>query len=174
MTQTKEQLLNYLQTHHISYKLYEHAPLMTVTQGLAIIENLNIPGTIIKNLFLKDDHQNLYLISATFATNIDLKALRKTLNLKNLRFADATLLTQYLGVQPGSVTPLALINDTNQKVKMILDANVLQQEHIQIHPLQNNATIVIKPSDLINFFNLIHRTYRIYDFTKNQESTITS
>jgi len=169
MAFTKQQILQYLETHKIAYQLYEHAPLMTVQQGLSIIAELGIPGAIIKNLFLKDDHKNLYLVSATSDTRIDLKTFGKALNIKNIRFADATLLSTHLGVQPGSVTPLALINDANSTVQMILDANVLQQQYIQIHPLQNDATIVITPPDLINFLKLINRPYRIYDFKQNEE-----
>jgi len=168
----KKQILQYLQTNHITYKLYEHAPLMTVEQGLAIIASLNIPGAIIKNLFLKDDHKNLYLVSATIDTRIDLKNFGKIIGAKGLRFADSTLLMQHLGVQPGSVTPLALIHDTTQTVQFFLDANVLKQEHIQIHPLQNDTTIVLTPIDLLKFLNLIKRSYHTYDFTQNQKNAI--
>lgn len=165
---TQQQLLQYLDSHHIPYKLYQHVPLVTVEQGLALKTELNMPGTGIKNLFLKDDHKNLYLISATFHTKINLRAFGKSQNIKNIRFADADLLLQYLGVLPGSVTPLALINDPHQKVRMILDAQVLQQKYIQIHPLKNDATVVITPADLVKFFDLNNRSYLVHDFSQNE------
>lgn len=168
MAFTKQEILQYLQKNQIPYTLYEHAPLMTVEQGLQIIKSLNIPGAIIKNLFLKDDSKKLYLISATIDTRIDLKNFGKTIGAKGLRFADAELLNNHLGVQPGSVTPLAMINDSTQTVQIFLDANVLHKKQIQIHPLNNDATIVIKSTDLQKFFNLINKTYIVYDFVSHQ------
>lgn len=164
MIYTMQQLLHFLHTHSIAYKLYQHPPLMTVEEGLALKSKLNMPGTGIKNLFLKDDQKNLYLISATFDTKINLRAFGKSQNIKNPRFADPSLLMQHLGVLPGSVTPIALINDQDQKVKIVLDSKIFEQELIQIHPLQNDATIVINPNELIVFFKLIHRSHTVYNF----------
>ena len=168
MALTKQEILQYLQKNQISYTLYEHAPLMTVEQGLDIIKSLNIPGAAIKNLFLKDDSKKLYLVSATIDTRIDLKTFSKTIGAKGLRFADAELLNTHLGVQPGSVTPLAMINNQTQTVQIFLDANVLCKEYIQIHPLNNDATIVIKSIDLQKFFDLINKSYNVYDFVAHQ------
>ncbi len=165
---TQEQLLAYLTSHHINYKLYTHPPLFTYQQAEEIVAKLQIPGTGIKNLFLKDSKKRLYLISATYHTAVDIKTVRKTLDAKELRFADATLLMDNLGVEPGSVTPLALINDTQQVVQAIIDAELLKQEYIQVHPLQNTATVVITPTDLITFFKTTNRPYLVYDFATNQ------
>ena len=161
---TPEQLLAYLNTHKIPYTHYTHPRLFTSEQAKEIIAQMNMPGMGIKNLFLKDSKKNLYLISATYDTQVDLKMTGKTLNAKELRFADANLLMTHLGVEPGSVTPLALINDANHQVQMIVDAALLAQDLIQVHPLSNDATVVINPADLIRFFALLHVPYRVYDF----------
>lgn len=166
MSFTQEQLLNYLSTHHINYTLFTHQPLFTCEQAKEITGALNIPGMGIKNLFLKDSKKNLYLISATYATHVDLKETGKALGAKELRFADAALLLQYLAVEPGSVTPLAVINDKAQSVKLILDAALFDQEYIQVHPLKNDATIVITPTDLVKFFTTTNRSYVVHDFSK--------
>lgn len=168
MPLSQSDLLNYLDRHSILYTLYKHTPIVTVEQGLALKSSLEMPGTGIKNLFLKDDRKNFYLISATFDTKINLRAFGKLKNIKGLRFADQDLLLQHLGVLPGSVTPLALINDLEQKVHMILDSNILNQDYIQIHPLENNATVVITPADLVRFFNLNSRTYITHDFNEDE------
>ena len=165
---TQEQLLEYLSNHQISYQLYTHPQLFTCEQAMEIVKQLNMPGMGIKNLFLKDSKKKLYLIVATYNTRVDLKTVGKTLEAKELRFADAQLLMQYLGVEPGSVTPLALINDKDQAVQAIIDANLLKQEYIQVHPLKNDATVVITPADLIKFFGLSRRPYLVYDFDKNE------
>lgn len=165
---TQEQLLEYLSIHQIPYKLYTHPQLFTCEQAADIVAQLNMPGMGIKNLFLKDSKKKLYLISATYNTRVDLKTVGKVLEAKELRFADAQLLMQYLGVEPGSVTPLALINDTTQTVQAIIDAELLNEEYIQVHPLKNDATVAITPADLIKFFGLSNRPYLVYDFAKNQ------
>ncbi len=165
---TQEQLLEYLSSHQIPYQLYTHPKLFTCEQATEIVKRLNMPGMGIKNLFLKDSKKKLYLIVATYNTRVDLKTVGKTLEAKELRFADAQLLMQYLGVEPGSVTPLALINDKDQAVQAIIDVNLLKQEYIQVHPLKNDATVVIAPADLIKFFGLSNRPYKVYDFDKNE------
>lgn len=167
MHYTKEKILKYLSSHKISYTLYSHAPLFTCDQAQEIIGHLNIPGTGVKNLFLKDKAKKLYLITACDSTRIDLKTVSKALHAKELRFADADLMQQHLGVTPGSVTPLALINDTKKAVQVIIDAELLKNEYMQIHPMQNDATVVIKPEDLIKFLGLIDKSYVIYDFNEN-------
>jgi Ala-tRNA(Pro) deacylase len=165
---TQEQLLEYLSTHDIPYRLYAHPQLFTCEQAAEIVAQLNMPGMGIKNLFLKDSKKKLYHIVATYNTRVDLKTVGKILEAKELRFADAQLLMQYLGVEPGSVTPLALINDKDQAVQAIIDAALLKEEYIQVHPLKNDATVVITPADLINFFGLSNRPYIVYDFDKNE------
>jgi Ala-tRNA(Pro) deacylase len=165
---TREQLLTYLNTHHITYQLYNHIPLFTCEQALEVVKELDIPGMGVKNLFLKDDKRNLYLIVAAYDTRVDLKITGKTLEAKGLRFADAVLLMNNLGVEPGSVTPLALINDKEQAVQVILDAELLKQKQIQVHPLKNDTTVVITPTDLITFLRLINRSYLTYDFVKHE------
>lgn len=168
MNFTQEQLLDYLRNHQISYQLYRHIPLFTCEQAEEVIAEMNIPGVGIKNLFLKDSKKRLYHIIATYHTQVDLKAVGKVLEAKELRFANAELLMQYLGVEPGSVTPLALLNDKEQAVQAIVDADLFNHEYIQVHPLKNDATVVITPANLIKFFNLSNRSYVVYDFTRNQ------
>jgi Ala-tRNA(Pro) deacylase len=168
MLHTPEQLLAYLDTNAIPYTHYTHPRLFTCEQAKDIVGELNMPGTGIKNLFLKDSKKNIYLISATYDTQVDLKTTGKTLNAKELRFADANLLMTHLGVEPGSVTPLALMNDPNYQVQMIVDAALLRQDLIQVHPLSNDATVVMKPAHLIRFFELLHIPYRVYDFMNHE------
>lgn len=67
-----------------------------------------------------------------------------------------------------SVTPLATINDQGQVVRMILDKALFDYEHIYVHPLQNSATVVLTPADLIRFFNVTNHTYMVYDFINNR------
>lgn len=133
----------------IHYLTYNHEPLFTIEQAMAVAST--IPGAQCKNLFLKDSKDNLYLVVAIHDTIINLKKLSKYLNAPELRFAKADLLKAYLGVEPGSVTPFGLINDISHKVFVILDAKLFEHQLIGFHPLINNATIVISFVDLKKF-----------------------
>jgi Ala-tRNA(Pro) deacylase len=174
MMYTKKDILHYLSAHNINCRIYEHEPLFTCEQAQEIVKQLNIPGIGVKNLFLKDKAKQVYLITACDNTPIDLKAVSKTLDVKELRFANAELMMQHLGVTPGSVTPLALINDKEHAVRFLLDRELLNAEHIQIHPMQNDASVVLTPNDLILFFASINTTYIAYDFVNNISSPATN
>lgn len=133
----------------ISYKVYEHPPLFTVEQSEELAGN--IPGTHVKNLFLKDDKKRLWLLVAYNRAPVELKKVAKDLDAKGLRFAQPELLAQYLGLKPGSVTPFGLINDTEHVVHVILDASLLGADLVSFHPLRNTATVTINPQDLLKF-----------------------
>ena len=157
-------LLAYLTEHQIAYELFRHEPLFTCEQAVACMARLNMPGVGVRNLFLKDDKKKLYLIVAADGARIDLKQVGKTIGTKGLRFADAQLMLQYLDVTPGSVTPLALMHDTEKVVQPLIDASLFTHQYIQIHPLKNDATLVIASADLLKFLAMHARTYCIYDF----------
>lgn len=126
-----------------------HEPTFTVAQSQAIDKAL--PGGHTKNLFLKCKKGGLYLITALNDTVIELKSLHRTLGSGRLSFAKAELLEEVLGVQAGSVTPFALINDTEHRVQLVLDARMEEFEYLNFHPLDNRATTNIARSDLMRF-----------------------
>lgn len=110
-----------------------------------------VPGGHSKNLFLQDKKGRLFLIVAHADARVDLKALQRTLKADRWSFGKAELLYDVLGVTPGSVTPFALMNDTAGRVTVILDADMMQFERLNFHPLQNTATTNIASDDLVRF-----------------------
>jgi Ala-tRNA(Pro) deacylase len=87
-----------------------------------------------------------------------LKNLPEKIGSKRLSFGNASLLMEALGVTPGSVTPLALVNDEAKRVQLVLDRSMLQQEMINLHPLINTATITLRSADLLRFLDVLGRT----------------
>jgi len=124
-------------------------PVFTVAESQALRGTL--PGGHTKNLFLKDKKGTLWLVTACEDRTIDLKTLRRTIGAAAISFASADTLRRVLGVEPGSVTPLAVINDTEGRVRVVLDAGLLTFAILNVHPLVNTATIAIRPDDLIAF-----------------------
>lgn len=160
MNNQQRKLFEYFDALGITHTTYHHQPLFTC----ADCPEIEIPAPETKNLFLKDDKKRLWLVSALQSTVINLKALSKILDAKGLRFAQAELLREYLGVEPGSVTWFALINDAQKMVNPILDSNILKNEIAAFHPLKNDATTVISTIDLLTFTKSLGYTYRVLDF----------
>lgn len=111
----------------------------------------DIPGAHAKNLFFKDAGGRLWLLTALAERRLDLKALPKIMGSKRLSFGSAPLLEEVLGVTPGSVTPLAALHDTAQRVTVALDADLLRAGIVNVHPLVNTATIGMRPDELVAF-----------------------
>jgi Ala-tRNA(Pro) deacylase len=158
----KYDLLLMLKEQGITFQEYTHEPLSTTEQAKQVMPELL--NAWCKNLFLKDDKKNLYLITALADTSIKLKEVSKFLSAPGLRFANEELLMQHLGLLPGSVTPFGIINDTNHQVKVVLDAAIFSVDHVALHPLENSATLLIKPDDLKRFIDHCGNTCITVDF----------
>jgi Ala-tRNA(Pro) deacylase len=145
---TPETLQAELANLGLPFTLYCHAPVFTVEEAQAV--NHTIPGAHIKNLFLKDKAGALTLITALDDRRLDLTALAKHQGAKRrFSFGSAKLLYTTLGVEPGSVTPLGLINAPAGSIQVVLDAGIFAHALVNPHPLINNATLGMTPTDLV-------------------------
>ena len=133
----------------LDFQIHNHQALFTVEDS----EKLRgeIKGAHSKNLFLKNKKNNFFLFSCDENANIDLKRFSKSINAKNLSFANETYLREYLGIKPGSVSPYALLNDNKNAVTFYLDEKLYNSQIINFHPLINTTTISIKTKDFIAF-----------------------
>lgn len=127
----------------------DHDAVFTVAESTKLEREM--PGGHSKNLFLKDEKGRLVLAVALSTTRVDLKALHRSLGTGRLSFGKPELLMEVLGVPPGSVTPFALINDTERRVTVVLDADMMRHERLNFHPLENTATTGIARDDLVRF-----------------------
>jgi Ala-tRNA(Pro) deacylase len=155
MPHTKDSLFAALDSLGIRTQTVEHAPAYTVEDGRRLHGAL-LPGVNVKNLFLKDAKDRLWLVSAPWERNIDLKALPARIGSKRLSFGSAPLLMDVLGVIPGAVTPFAPINDAGKRVSVVLDAWMMGQATLNCHPLVNTATTNIAAGDLLEFLRHCH------------------
>ena len=111
-----------------------------------------IAGGHTKNLFLRDKKGALYLVVAPEDATIELKSLHRLLGASGrFSFGSAALLRETLGVEPGSVTPFAVINDKAGQVTVILDAAMMAHEMLNFHPLVNTGTTTISREGLLKF-----------------------
>jgi Ala-tRNA(Pro) deacylase len=149
MAATPVDLLARLAELGIDHRTYDHPPVATVEANKALRGDL--PGAHTKNLFLKDRKGTLWLVVCLEDRAIDLKRLRHRLGAAPLSFARPEVLRQVLGVEPGAVTPFAVINDLAGCVRVVLDADMLAIDPLNFHPLTNTRTTAISTAGLRAF-----------------------
>ncbi|WP_099867012.1 prolyl-tRNA synthetase associated domain-containing protein [Pararhizobium haloflavum] len=145
-----ESLFQRLDALGIAHRTVRHESVYTVEEAQSIRDD--VAGAHTKNLFVKDKKDNYFLLVLEETAQVDLKTIHGVIGARSrVSFANAERLMEYLGVEPGSVTSLAAINDTDLKVTVILDEALMDNEIINAHPLKNDATTSLSRDDLVRF-----------------------
>ncbi len=144
-----EELFSRFRQLGISFETHSHPAVFTVEE--AQLHCGHLPGAHCKNLFLKDKKGQLWLAVMLDGREVNIKALQNAMGAARLSFGKAELLHDVLGVIPGAVTPFGLINDSEQRVRVFLDADMMAAELVNFHPLRNDATTAMAPADLRRF-----------------------
>ena len=152
MLLTETDLLLYLDAQRIPYQRVEHPPVFTCEQSE--LYRPDLPGVSTKNLFLRDDRRRFYLAMTACEKSLDLKQLGRFTNAPKLHFGSTDSMFQLLGVTPGAVTALGLVNDLQHQVSLWWDEDIWAGESFLCHPLVNTATLVIARDHLLRFFDL--------------------
>ena len=140
----------FLREHGIFAERHAHPPVMTVEESERLVPQL--PGSKTKNLFLRDKKgARHFLVTVRHHLAVDLDALGSVLEARSLGFASPERLMKHLGVTPGSVSLLALVNDQDAAVEFVIDRALWDAPAVHAHPLRNDATMVIAHSDLERF-----------------------
>lgn len=126
-----------------------HPAVYTVEQAKA--QRVRHDGTHVKNLFLRNKKGAMWLVVLAEERVVDLKELGRRIDAGNVSFGSPERLRRYLGVEPGSVTPLAVVNDPDAAVQVVLDARILQRDPVHCHPLINTMTTSIDGAELLRF-----------------------
>jgi len=144
----KQEIYDLLIQKNIPHEITEHEAVYNMEE-VAMIE-LPHPEAEAKNLFIRDDKkQNFYLITVKGDKRVDLKQFRKDHSTRALHFVSAELLMDILGLIPGAVTPMGLLNDSECKVHWFLDKAFLDEPGlIGVHPNDNSATVWLNVEDL--------------------------
>ena len=143
----KAEIYQYLTGKGISYEVTEHGAVYNM-EDLAAMD-LPYPDSDAKNLFVRDDKKrNYYLITVKGEKRVNLKEFRKAHGVRNLSFASPDDLMAIMGLIPGAVTPLGLLNAEEKKVIFYLDQE-LEDSLIGVHPNDNTATVWMQSKDLM-------------------------
>jgi Ala-tRNA(Pro) deacylase len=160
-------IYSFLNINNIHYERFDHPGVFTCEQARELCPEM--PGVSIKNLFLYDKRtEQHFLVVVSTEKRVDLKELKKILNVPNLSFASEERLQKYLGVTPGAVTILGLMNDTAHAVTVIFDTQ-LKNQTLQCHPLVNTATLAIPFEDIKKFLALTQHGYQFLDIPERND-----
>jgi Ala-tRNA(Pro) deacylase len=153
MTATPVDLFALFDRLAIEHSTVEHPPFFTVEEGRAWHDK--IPGLHCKNLFIKDRKGGIWLVVMPADKRADLAWLEKALGAPRFSFGRPDLLQEVLALTPGSVTPFGLINDTQRRVSVVLDQEMLDSEWLNFHPLHNAASTTLRSADLLRFIRAL-------------------
>lgn len=146
----KQEIYDFLNRKNIWYEVTEHEAVFNMEE----LDQINIPypEAVAKNLFVRDEKKkNYYLITVKGDKRVDLKKFRKANQIRSLSFASEHDLMTMLGLVPGSVTPLGILNHDEINVKVFLDQNFFESFGIiGVHPNDNTATVWMKAEDLVS------------------------
>jgi Ala-tRNA(Pro) deacylase len=150
MNAVREPILDALRALDIRYELFEHPAVNTGDE--AAVHWKAIPGAAVKNLFLRNKKGDRhYLVILGIEKQADLRQLVKVIGDDRLSFGSPERLQKYLGVTPGSVSPLGLIHDSGRAVRVIVDSDLRTAERLIFHPNDNTASLTISGSDFERF-----------------------
>ncbi|MGU7770410.1 prolyl-tRNA synthetase associated domain-containing protein [Burkholderia sp. MR1-5-21] len=141
----KDELLKLLDEWKIPFSCEEHDSVLNMAESAKL--TLSLEGARCKNLLLQNKKGHYFLVVTTAAKALDLAAMAETLGSKRLSFASSDKLFELLGIRTGSLSPLALINDTAKLVRLVIDLDLICESTFLFHPLENDASVSLsKPA----------------------------
>lgn len=145
----KNEIFDYLSKKDIWFEVTEHQAVYNMEELSEVA--LPYPEADAKNLFVRDDKKrNFYLITVKGDKRVDLKEFKKENNTRRLSFSSENDLMDVMGLIPGAVSPLGILNDSEHKVHFFIDADFFDEPGlIGIHPNDNTATVWLKTEDLV-------------------------
>lgn len=152
---SSDALLDKLTGWGVDYRLHEHVPLRTVADAKDVERDLVREGETAfctKNLYLRDRKKRNYLVTLEQDRDIDLKALGQALGVGGLSFGSPDRLLENLGVRPGAVSPMAMINGVQNGVRFLLDPLAKEADILFFHPLVNDRTLALSFSGFSTVF----------------------
>jgi len=161
---TAEHVIDVIESSGMHHETQVHEALYTVEQAKQVVYDKT--GAHTKNLFLRNKKGRMILLVVEQDTMIDLKSLRDKLEITggHLSFASTERLTKFLGVVPGSVSPLALINDHSNSVQVFFEKSIFNEEMIYLHPCRNTHTTLMRCDDLVTLIESWDHDVTIVDF----------
>ena len=147
----------------ISYDRVDHQAMMTIAQCEEVDKSLGI--SICKNLFLCNQQKTkFYLLMMPGMKKFVTKEVCKLIPSPRLSFANETYMEELLNITPGSVSVMGLMNDKENRVKLLIDREVAEAEYLGCHPCINTSSLKMKTTDVLErFLPAVGHEYQILD-----------
>lgn len=149
-----------LEQLNITYQWFDIDPCDTCAELSALLPKDRV-GMGTKNLVLQDRKgKNYFMLVTDEHKTTDLKQLAQQINSTRLSMVKEEKLQELLGVNRGSVSLFALVNDPEQKVQLLLDENLLNATHWDAHPNRNDAVLILSQADWKSYFQYLNRQWQ--------------
>jgi len=143
----------------INYVEIEHQPLFTVDDARNV--QMQITGQGCKSILLRTKKRDRYLLVLLHEDHrANTQAIASQVNCSHLSFANVDELAKLLGLYPGAVSPFGIINDTENRVELLIDPCLVGQR-LLFHPNTNTRTVSIAYDDLIKFIESRKHSYTL-------------
>ena len=150
----REKVLNKLNELSINYKEIEHIPVYTI-EDMDNLGNIFDNAKICKNLFVRDQKgKRHFLVVLPEEKRAPLSDIAEKIGSTKLSFASEERLMKYLKLEPGSVTPLSVINDETNEVEVVFDEELKKEKLLGVHPCVNTSTILLTPDNLEKYITM--------------------
>lgn len=144
-------VIDFLNTYVIPYNSLEHEPANDMETCRVIEQRLGVP--ICKNLFLCNRQKtSFYLLMMPGDKPFKTKELSAQIGSARLSFADAADMERLLGLSPGAVSVMGLMNDKDNAVSLLVDEDILKDEYIGCHPCVSTASLRLLTADVFGKF----------------------
>jgi Ala-tRNA(Pro) deacylase len=168
MAETPEGLLARLAAEGLAARTEWHAPVFTVAESQALRGSL--PGAHTKNLFLRAAKgEGFFLAVLEESRQVSVNALARAAGWPRVRMGSAEELRAVLGVEPGSVTALGLVNAAPGSLHVAMDAALGRADGlVWCHPLVNRASTGLAPRDLLGFLRRLGHAVTLVELDEPQ------
>ena len=165
---TPSELYHFLDEHQISYEKFDHSPVYTVEESKKLSPAMS--GGKTKNLFVRDKKgKHHILLTLEQDKRVDLKKISEFIGYGRLSFCSPERLLKYLGVEPGSVSLLGILNDQAGEVEILIDEDLWKEQYLLCHPLVNTSTLRLVREELVKLFQLSGHLFRLLPIPELEE-----
>ncbi len=162
MQEEEKKIYDFLESLSIPYKRYEHPAVTTVEEAAEHWKSID--ASHCKNLFIRNQKGDRhFLVILEHTRELTIPMLQEQIKHGKMSFASERRISKYLGSQPGAVSPLGLINDEDDHVRVLIDNKLQRKENISFHPNVNTATVVIYFDHFIKFLDSVGNKYKFMD-----------
>jgi len=150
-----------LDSLQLSYSRCDHPDANADTMEACLQIDAVLGAMVCKNLFLCNRQQTqFYLLMMPGDKPFKTKELSHQLGVARLSFAGPDKMEELLDITPGSVSILGLMNDTGNRVQLLVDEDLFACEYVGCHPCINTSSLKLRREDMFGtLLQAMHHDY---------------